>query len=130
MGAIDAIVAHLEIAKWDQHIIFGVRLALVEAVVNAMKHGNQFDPAKKVKIHSMLGDDKQLTVEISDEGSGFDPNDLPDPTDVENLDRPCGRGLLLMKHYMNKVEVLDRGNVVRLTKMVERQLMDIVEKTT
>src|SRR4051812_18258874 len=79
--------------------IFGIRLALEEALVNAIKHGNQLDRTKSVLVAYRLLPDR-FEVHIRDEGPGFDPTDVPDPTDIENLDRPCGRGLMLMRHYM------------------------------
>jgi len=67
--------------------IFSVRLALEEALVNAIKHGNQMDRGKQVQIcYRFLAD--RLEVQITDEGPGFDPTDVPDPTAVENLERP------------------------------------------
>jgi len=98
----------------DQEV-FSVRLALEEALVNAIKHGNQFDRDKKVLISYRLLADR-FEVRITDEGPGFDPGDVPDPTSVENLERPCGRGLMLMRHYMSEVQFNDRGNSVTLTK--------------
>ena len=95
--------------------VFSVRLALEEAIVNAIKHGNQFDRGKKVHISYRVGPD-QFSVQITDEGDGFDPCDIPDPTLVENLERPCGRGLMLMRHYMSDVQYNERGNTVRMTK--------------
>ena len=55
----------------------------------------------------------KFAIEIVDEGPGYRPEDIPDPTDPENLDRPCGRGLLLMRHYMTEMAVLPPGNVCR-----------------
>jgi serine/threonine-protein kinase RsbW len=98
------------------HDIFSIRLALEEALVNAIKHGNQMDPAKKVKISYRLLADR-FEVAISDEGTGFNPNDVPDPTAAENLERPCGRGLMLMRHYMSEVRYNDRGNAVVMSKL-------------
>src|SRR5262245_54088904 len=80
--------------------IFGIRLALEEALVNAIKHGNQMDRSKTVKVVSFVQAER-FEVHITDEGSGFDPGDVPDPTAVENIERPCGRGLMLMRYYMN-----------------------------
>lgn len=57
---------------------------------------------------------------ISDEGPGFDPNDVPDPTDIENLERPCGRGLMLMRHYMTEVNYNSTGNSVRMKKVFKK----------
>jgi serine/threonine-protein kinase RsbW len=95
--------------------IFSVRLALEEALVNAIKHGNQMDRSKTVRIAYRLLPD-HLEIHITDEGTGFDPCEVPDPTAVENLERPCGRGLMLMKHYMSEVVFNARGNSVLMRK--------------
>jgi len=99
----------------DQEL-FAVRLALEEALVNAIKHGNQLDRSKKVAISYRFLPGR-FEIRISDEGPGFDPADVPDPTAVENLERPCGRGLMLMRHYMTEVAYNDRGNSVVMAKV-------------
>jgi serine/threonine-protein kinase RsbW len=93
--------------------IFSIKLALEEALVNAIKHGNQMDRTKKVSVSYRLLPDR-FEVSISDEGPGFDPGDVPDPTAAENLERPCGRGLMLMRHYMTDVAYNARGNGVSM----------------
>jgi serine/threonine-protein kinase RsbW len=100
---------------FEEREIFGVRLALEEALVNAIKHGNQLDHSRKVHIRYQVSHEV-FQVHIRDEGTGFDPDDLPDPMAVENLERPCGRGLLLMRHYMNEVTFHPPGNVVSMVK--------------
>jgi serine/threonine-protein kinase RsbW len=100
---------------FDEKEIFSIKLALEEALVNAIKHGNQMDRSKKVRIHYCVTSN-QFHAEIADEGHGFDPDDVPDPMAVENLERPCGRGLLLMRHYMNEVTFHPPGNRVTMTK--------------
>jgi serine/threonine-protein kinase RsbW len=102
-------------ATSDQEV-FSVRLALEEALVNAIKHGNEMDRSKKVHVSYRLAGDR-LEVRITDEGKGFDPADVPDPTAIENLERPCGRGLMLMRHYMTEVEYNAAGNSVSMTKV-------------
>ena len=97
--------------------IFGIRLALEEALVNAIKHGNQLDRSKTVTVASAVRGER-FEVHITDEGSGFDPGDVPDPTAVENIERPCGRGLMLMRHYMNEVTFHGRGNSVSMAKVL------------
>jgi serine/threonine-protein kinase RsbW len=98
-----------------EHDVFSIKLALEEALVNAIKHGNQLDRSKKVRIaYQLLAD--RFDVLISDDGAGFDPNDVPDPTAFENLERPCGRGLMLMRHYMTEVTFNSRGNCVTMSK--------------
>jgi serine/threonine-protein kinase RsbW len=96
--------------------IFGIRLALEEALVNAIKHGNQMDRTKNVVVTYSIGADR-FDIAIRDEGPGFDPEDVPDPTAVENLERPSGRGLMLMRYYMTEVNYSGRGNVVTMSKV-------------
>ena len=102
--------------KVSEQEVFSIRLALEEALVNAIKHGNQMDRSKQVRIGYLLLLDR-LEIHITDEGNGFDPEDVPDPTAVENLERPCGRGLMLMRHYMTEVAYNSRGNTVSMTKV-------------
>ena len=98
---------------------FCVRLALEEALVNAIKHGNQLDPKKKVTVRYQVWK-HQAEFHIVDEGPGFDPNDLPDPTDIENLERPCGRGVMLIRHYMHEVEYFAPGNAVLMRRIFQK----------
>jgi serine/threonine-protein kinase RsbW len=95
--------------------VFGVRLALEEAVVNAIKHGNRDDPARTVWLAYQVGPE-QVLAEIEDEGEGFDPEGVPNPLAPENLERTSGRGLLLMRAYMTWVQYNARGNRVTLAK--------------
>jgi serine/threonine-protein kinase RsbW len=97
--------------------IFSIRLALEEALVNAIKHGNQMDRQKKVAITYVV-EAGRFEIQITDEGNGFDPSDIPDPTIAENLERPCGRGLMLMRHYMSQVAFSGRGNCVHMSKVL------------
>ncbi len=106
----------LEGRATSDHDLFGIKLALEEALVNAIKHGNQMDRSKSVRISYRLLPDR-FDVHIADEGTGFDPSDVPDPTAVENLERPCGRGLMLMRHYMSEVAFHGRGNCVSMSKL-------------
>lgn len=111
----ERIVGQLEVRDFPPRDVFGVRLALEEALVNAIKHGNGMDPLKSVRIRCTI-DDQSVLVEIEDEGPGFIPEEVPDPTAEENLERPCGRGLMLMRSFMSRVEFNDRGNRVLLEK--------------
>jgi serine/threonine-protein kinase RsbW len=112
----DEIEQKVTALKLSEQEVFSIRLALEEALVNAIKHGNQMDRSKNVRIAYRLSHDR-LDIQITDEGSGFDPEDVPDPTAVENLERPCGRGLMLMRHYMTEVAYNGRGNSVSMTKV-------------
>jgi serine/threonine-protein kinase RsbW len=112
----------LQREKWSEHEIFGIHLAAEEAVVNAIRHGNGFDHQKQVHIVCKLSP-QRLWLEIADEGTGFDPDLVPDCTQQENLHRPSGRGVMLMRNYMSRVEYrLDGGHRVIMEK--ERTIVD------
>ncbi len=80
----------------------GLLLSVTEATTNAIKHANKNDKNKKVVITAVKTND-QLIVTVKDEGNGFDPTAIPDPTAPENLMKDSGRGLYLMKYYMDDV---------------------------
>jgi serine/threonine-protein kinase RsbW len=108
----------LQASAYSEHDIFAIKLALEEALVNAIKHGNQMDPDKRVYIVFHVTTER-FEIRITDEGTGFNPEDVPDPTAIENLERPCGRGLLLMRGFMTEVEYHGKGNVVHMAKVRE-----------
>ena len=101
--------------QWGDHDLFGIHMAVEEALMNAIKHGNQLDDSKSVEVVSRLSSERMM-IQITDEGEGFDPEDVPDPTDDDNLELPSGRGLMLMKSFMSRVEFNDAGNSVRMEK--------------
>ena len=111
----ERIVGLLEELDYPMRDVFGVRLALEEAIVNAIKHGNGMDPDKNVQIECRVCPER-VWVRIRDEGDGFDVSTLPDPTLEENLERPSGRGILLMREFMTKVEYVENGTCVILEK--------------
>ena len=91
-----------------------ILIALTEAVNNAIYHGNQGNPEKRIKIGFESGE-KNIKFSVSDEGIGFDFNSLPDPTDPLNIDKLNGRGVFLMKNLADKVEFNNNGQEVMLT---------------
>jgi serine/threonine-protein kinase RsbW len=111
----DDIEAALKAHHFSERDIFCIRLALEEALVNAIKHGNRMDRSKKVQI-SYRVHTEIFEVLIADEGCGFDPADVPDPTSEDNIERPCGRGLMLMRHYMSEVCFGRGGKSVHMRK--------------
>lgn len=111
----ERIISLLEKREYPMRDVFGVRLALEEALVNAIKHGNAMDPSKSVQIECRVSH-ASVWVRIQDEGPGFDVDSLPDPTLEENLDKPSGRGILLMREFMTKVEYVENGSCVILEK--------------
>ena len=113
---LDEILNTLMTTGWENKLVFGVHLSMEEALVNAVKHGNKYDPAKKV--HVRVGISSNLfRAEIADEGDGFDPAKLPDPTDPDYLDKPNGRGVMLMRNFMTKVEYNPKCNAVFMEKV-------------
>lgn len=87
---------------------FAVRLAIEEALANAIKHGHRDDPSKVVRMDWSV-DEKRIRLSVQDEGPGFDPDSLPDPTAPEFIERPHGRGVMLMRAYMTTVQYEDGG---------------------
>jgi serine/threonine-protein kinase RsbW len=113
------ILSKLEDNNFSKDDIFAVHLTLEEAFLNAVKHGNQMDPTKKVKIDYSVGLDK-IEISITDEGNGFEPESVADPRFGTGLYEPGGRGLLLMNSYMDVVEFNERGNSVYMVRYKEK----------
>lgn len=97
----------------DDGIYGNIMIAVTESVNNAIRHGNKLDPNKNVKLCLLLNE-SQITFLIEDEGEGFDFNDLPDPTSPENIEKPGGRGIFLMRHLADEVNFKDKGKLVEL----------------
>jgi len=100
---------------FTEEALFSIKLAMEEAVTNAIKHGNRFDKSKKVTIRYSCNH-KTFTMSVRDEGRGFDLTQVPDPTSPENITLPYGRGIMLMTAYMDRVEYSPRGDEVTLVK--------------
>ncbi len=103
----------LKKSGYDEGQVFAIRLAVEEAIANGFRHGNEGDPGKTVKVvHEITESD--LAISIEDEGTGFDPESVPDPTEDANLEIPSGRGLMLMRAYMTEVNVIPPGNRIEM----------------
>jgi serine/threonine-protein kinase RsbW len=111
----EEVLSQLEAQGWEMSDTFGVQLAMEEALVNAVKHGNRSDPAKNVSVRCEISSES-FCAQVTDEGDGFDPSQVPDPTDPEQIENPHGRGILLMRNFMSRVEYNERGNCVSLEK--------------
>ncbi len=111
----ERIVGLMEQNAWPMRDCFGVRLSLEEALVNAIKHGNRMDPDKKVYIACELSAD-EITVVIEDQGDGFKIAEVPDPTEDDNLEKPGGRGIMLIRSFMTGFEYNDKGNQLTISK--------------
>ncbi|MEO7674978.1 MAG: ATP-binding protein [Pyrinomonadaceae bacterium] len=102
----------------DDEFGSAVDLAVRESVANAVKHGNKFDPEKSVEV-TFVRSSKGVEILVRDFGPGFDPEDLPDPTDPANLLKATGRGILFMRSFMDEVEWSNHdggGMVVKMKK--------------
>jgi serine/threonine-protein kinase RsbW len=107
-----------ELLEFDEETANWIELSVREAVVNAMKHGNRLSAEKSVDIKFAL-EHEIFTVYVRDRGEGFDPTQLPDPLDPDNLLNPNGRGIFYMRTFMDEVEYSNHpqgGTVVRMIK--------------
>jgi len=121
LGFIEKVLSDIKqaIALKDDDI-FALRLSLEEALINAIKHGNQLDKDKKVTvICRFIEQDKALEIEVADEGMGYPPGELPDPTSSENIYKLSGRGIYLIKKFMDKVEFLPGGRKLKMVKYLK-----------
>jgi serine/threonine-protein kinase RsbW len=109
------IMGSLKRCGYDEDTIFAIKLAFEEAITNAVKHGNCNDCNKQVHLRYFV-DPTRVILMVRDEGCGFQPDRVPDPTADENLERPSGRGLMLMHSYMTQVRYSPTGNEVWLLK--------------
>lgn len=117
----------LGIAKemgFDEEDLHRISVAVRESMVNAVVHGNRYNASKKVHL-SVAGSGGELTVRVADEGDGFDDSALPDPLAEENLMRQSGRGILLMRAFVDEFEIrrgAERGTEIRLMKRLPAPL--------
>ncbi len=111
----DRILAHCRRLAYTDRDLFALKLAIEEALTNAVRHGNQLDPHKSIHIKYRITPHRADVV-VEDEGGGFNPAALPDPTRNCRLSCAGGRGILLMRAFMNSVVYNAAGNGVTLTK--------------
>lgn len=107
---IDEVCADFHI---DEDFYGNVLIAVTEAVSNAIVHGNQLNPSKHIEVICEPAE-KELFFQITDQGNGFDFNNIPDPTALENVEKPHGRGIFLMKNLADEVSFYDNGKKVAL----------------
>ena len=112
---LDQLSEHLTEYGWTASEIFGMQMAIEESVSNAYHHGNQQGTLGDVTIRWHVSAES-FSVEVNDNGHGFDAQGVPDPVAPENLEEQGGRGLLLMRGYMDNVEYADGGRKVLMQK--------------
>ena len=93
---------------------FRLRVLLAEAISNSILFGARGDPTRKVRIEALVNE-ATIRLEVTDDGPGFDPDEVPDPTLPDGLARPIGRGLFLIRHLADRVEFNEQGNTIWMT---------------
>lgn len=123
--AVDYVMSHCsDCCAFAKRLDLNFRVGLTEALSNAMLYGNARDPGKIVKVEVTVRME-QVTARVTDEGHGFDPTTIPDPTLPGNLDKPGGRGIFLMKSLMDEVLFNEEGNSVTLILRLEEESPDV-----
>jgi serine/threonine-protein kinase RsbW len=115
-AAIDQLMAALESAGWIGRDLFHVQMAIEEAVVNAIEHGNKRDAEKQVHILFCVYPNR-AEMSVTDQGDGFDHRHIADPTEEERLDKPRGRGVMLIRELMSEAQYNEKGNSVWMLKL-------------
>jgi len=115
-AAIEELMIALGAAGWKGMDLFRIQMAIEEAVVNAIEHGNKRDVAKKIRLIFHVTPEK-ATMTVCDEGAGFDHRNIADPTTEEFLEKPRGRGVMLMRELMNEANFNEAGNQVTMVKI-------------
>lgn len=109
------ILEQLDRFKWSNKDTFAIHMSMEEGILNAIRHGNRCCSEKRVRVRIDL-DQTSFYAQISDEGEGFCLEDVPDPTLEENLEKTSGRGVMLIRVFMDRVVYNEKGNSVELFK--------------
>lgn len=116
----DEILSYLKGIKAEESFIFDIRLSLEEALINAIRYGNRLDENLSVDVDFTHHGNKVI-IAVEDKGRGFDYRSLPDPTRQENLLKPKGRGIFLIRHLMDEVEFSKKGNRITMAKFLRKK---------
>ncbi|WP_034765468.1 ATP-binding protein [Chrysiogenes arsenatis] len=111
---VQQVLVHVPQHRFSSRKLYHIRLSLDEAMTNAVKHGNQENPAKKVDVAIAVDEQSGVTLKVSDEGEGFDYQNVPQPTDDENLENIGGRGVFLVTAFADEFAYNERGNQLML----------------
>ena len=103
----------------DEQIAFGLDMAIREAVTNAVLHGNKQDESKEVHVN-IKSSPEAIEISVHDEGQGFNPTEVPDPTAAENIMKTSGRGIFFMRNFVDEVEWLIRPEGGTTVKMIKK----------
>lgn len=114
-ATIERLIAALEANNWEGRDLFLIQLAIEEAMVNAITHGNKQSDDKVVEVEFRVTPETTF-MRIKDQGAGFDPEAIPDPREDDHLECTNGRGVMLIREFMSEVRYNDRGNEVTMIK--------------
>lgn len=117
---VQEVLEKLQDFGWDKTILFGIHMALEESISNAIRHGNKEDLQKKVHLDCELSP-KRFWIKVCDEGEGYSLGEVPDCCSPENLERPGGRGLALIRAYMTTVELSESGRCLTMEKLLDEE---------
>ena len=113
--AVELVASHVPPGTLSpRRISFNLRTALAEALGNAIRYGTGEDPDRIVRVRVELAED-MVRIHVVDDGNGYDPRRLPDPTHPDNLEREFGRGLFVIRHLVDDVAFNEKGNGICLT---------------
>lgn len=113
-----AIAGIIKSSEFEEEAAFGIDLAVREAVTNAVLHGNNADESKFIEV-ILKSSQEFIEISVHDQGAGFNPNEVPDPTDEENILKTDGRGIFFMRNFMDEVDWQinpEGGTTVRMLK--------------
>ena len=114
-----SILDTMETLEYGERDLFAVRIAVEEAIANAVLHGHQGDQNRLFEITWSISSEI-VTVTVCDEGRGYDAEAVPDPTADENLTLPSGRGLAMINAFMSDVKITDKGRRIEMTREKEK----------
>lgn len=117
-GRIDSFINKLETLHCQEEELFNVKLSLGEALANAMKHGNKFNPDLFVDVE-INSEANRLIIKVHDQGKGFDHKQIPDPTSSDALIKNSGRGIFLIRKLMDQVSFFDCGRGIEMVKFIK-----------
>jgi serine/threonine-protein kinase RsbW len=113
------VLARMEDCGYTETDLFSVRVAIEEALANALLHGHQGDESRDIEVEWKV-DSHAVEISVQDQGRGYDPKMVPDPTADENLALPSGRGVAMMHSFMDEVQINEKGNMVTMTRYAAR----------
>ena len=116
-GFVSSLLKRIPQLNEDKDTLFNIKLALHEAIINAVKHGNKMNRNLPVQV-DIKKDEGQIIIQVKDQGDGFDYKNLPDPITPENLEKLNGRGLFLIQNAMDRVEYADGGRIIKMVKFL------------